>query len=560
MMLTKNKQSSAGFTALEKDNLMFIIIIGLWIISLLYFDPKILTYLHRNTSVISRVSVGAFIVCVNVFWLFGIYHLVIAFFSAFIYRPRNALPQIPVDQSPRAAVLYLTMNDFKEEAALSCLNQDYSAFDVYILDDSTDKEWQSKVDKFISMHKQAKLIRRQKREHFKAGNLNHALERIHAGYEYFAVSDSDGILPEDFLKKLIPFFALDKKIGFVQANQRWNLKQDSEFAKDLGMNTDVHWKYYVPAKDKYGFLMFYGHGAVIRSEAWKEAGGFPHSITEDIVFSSLLREKGYYGIFISDVVCLEDFPQDYKSFRIRNERWLKGTTEYLYKWYPGLLCSNKVSWFEKLDVLISAGVLLQPFVFVLFLLLVSIILPLTAKFFGLHIPLVATFAPLAEVVAAYLSGMYIHTSWTMDFFLIMLVSAFAQFSALMWSIIKDPIKVTRYMGSFLFLCLSSSMASFVNILTIIITGKSRFLVTGVKEKKDTMEHKIIYCFEITLCAFLIFSTFTTGNLWLITVAISVLLNPFVYKAKWDDPVLSAAIYLPFILILAIVLMIAVLLV
>ncbi|MBU4305984.1 MAG: hypothetical protein KJ893_10275, partial [Candidatus Omnitrophica bacterium] len=100
----------------------------------------------------------------------------------------------------------------------------------------------------------------------------------------------------------------------------------------------------------------------------------------------------------------------------------------------------------------------------------------------------------------------------------------------------------------------------MNILTIIITGKSRFLVTGVKEKKDTIEHKIIYCLEITLCAFLIFSTFTTGNLWLITVAISVLLNPFVYKAKWDAPVLSAAIYLPFILILGIVLMIAVLLV
>ncbi|MFH2137681.1 MAG: glycosyltransferase [Candidatus Omnitrophota bacterium] len=452
------------------------------------------------------------------------------------------------------------MNDFREEAICSCLKQDYKNFDVYILDDSTSVEWQAKVDQFIAIHEKAILIRRQTREHFKAGNLNNAFEQLYSRYEYFAVSDSDGILPKDFIGKLLPYFSLDKQIGFVQANQRWNEAQDSEFAKDLGINTDIHWKYYVPAKNMYGFLMFYGHGAIIRSDVWKKAGGFPHTITEDIAFSSVLRENGYYGVFAPEVVCLEDFPIDYKSFRIRNERWIKGTTEYLYKWYPRLLFSRNAPWSEKLDVLVSAGVLLQPFVFILFLLLVSIVLPVTTKLFGLHIPLVATFSPMKAMLATYLSGIYLQTSWTMDFFLIMLIAAFAQFAPLLISLIKDPIKITRYIGSFLFVCLSSSVASFVNILTILITQKSRFLVTGTKKKKDTLEHKIIYLFEIIFCAFLIFSALSTGNLWLLTVAISVFLNPFVYKSHWDDPLLSAAIYLPSLIILLIILMVSAVLV
>lgn len=165
--------------------------------------------------------------------------MVIAFFSVFIAKPKIILPEVETSKCARVAILYLTMNDFREEAVISCLNQDYPDFDVYILDDSADMEWQSRVEQFALLHKRVKVIRRQNRENFKAGNLNHVLEQIHQDYEYFAVSDSDGILPRDFLKKLMPYFAWDKRIGFVQANQRWNPEQNSAFARDLGMNTDL---------------------------------------------------------------------------------------------------------------------------------------------------------------------------------------------------------------------------------------------------------------------------------------------------------------------------------
>ncbi|MDD5457722.1 MAG: glycosyltransferase family 2 protein [Candidatus Margulisbacteria bacterium] len=556
-IMTKRERNPVAITPfLEKDSLMFIIILGLWIMTILHFDPKIIHYLPRNSTLLPKISILIFLVCVDVFWLYGIYHLVIAFFSAFVVKANNIINK-EQGNSDRTAILYLTMNDFREEAVLSCLNQDSDNFNVFILDDSDDRYCREKVDSFITRNNQVRLIRRKARTYFKAGNLNNALSEIYKDYDYFAVSDSDGILPDNFLKTLLPYFKLDKNIGFVQANQRWNPNQESEFAKDLGLNTDVHWKYYLPAKNIYGFLMFYGHGAIIRTDIWKEIGGFPHSITEDLVFSSLVRGKGYIGVFVPEVICLEDYPEDYKSFRIRNERWVKGTTEYLFKWFPKLLLSSKVPWFEKLDVFVSAGILLQPFVFIIFLLIVSVVLPFAAKCFGLYIPLVATFVPLSTAWSTFFAGVYFSSNWTFDFFLMMTIAAFAQFAPLFWSMLKDPIRITRHISCFMFICLSSSIASFINICSIIISRKSNFLVTGIRKKKDTLEHKIIVFVEMIFSVFLVFSTLKTGNVWLVTVPFSVILNPFMYKIKWDNPIFVVVTYLPFVLISMIVILISI---
>lgn len=548
----KNKKS----LILEKDGLMFIIIIGIWIIILLHFDPKILSYLHKQNSFLAKTSIFGFIVCVNIFWLYCVYHLVIAFFSSFLVKPKRLSFKPMIQSKQRIAILYLTMNDFREEAMLSCINQEYSNFDVYILDDSTDIKWKNRVNNFIQKRHKVKLIRRNSRKNYKAGNLNNALEKIYKDYDYFAVSDADGILPTDFLKNLLPYFNVSENVGFVQGNQHWNSKQDSEFAHDLGLNTDMHWQYYVPAKNKYGFLMFYGHGAIIKSDVWKEAGGFPNTVTEDIAFSSILREKGYVGIFVPNVICLEDFPHDYKSFRTRNERWVKGTTEYLYTWYPRLLFSDKVYWFEKLDILLSAGVLLQPFIFIIFLLIVSLLLPATARLFGLHIPLVAAFVPFKEMVATYFSGVYFYTSWSFEFFLLMTITAFAQFASLTLRIIREPIKVARYMGSFVFVCLAVSIATFVNILVFLASERSEFLVTGSKQKKFTLEHWLVICFEIIFGIFLAFSVINTGNIWLLTIVVALLLNPFAYRLKWSNPIFNLLVFSPLILMFLIILIIS----
>jgi cellulose synthase/poly-beta-1,6-N-acetylglucosamine synthase-like glycosyltransferase len=101
-------------------------------------------------------------------------------------------------------------------------------------------------------------------------------------------------------------------------------------------------------------------------------------LSEDLALTSLMRERGYLGLFIPDVICYEDLPHTYPKYLRRQERWIKGTTEYLIKYVPSLLRCRGVGWFEKLDVLLSAGVLLNAAPFLAYLLLVAMVLPSAA--------------------------------------------------------------------------------------------------------------------------------------------------------------------------------------
>jgi len=366
---------------------MFTLIFIIWLILLLYFDPFLLKYISFQNNIIAAAGIIVFVLLLNFFWLISLYHIIVSIFSKFISPPQYE-KKLYSSFTPTAAILYTTMNDFNEEAVLSCVYQNYSNFDVFILDDSTDNKIKKQIDSFVLHYSEkVKLIRRSSKIGYKAGNLNYALNSISKKYDFFAVCDADGILPHNFLSKLLLEFLKDESIAIVQANQRAKVENISVFAQDFAFLTDIHWKYYVPVRSKFGFMMFYGHGAVIRTSVWEEVGGFPETITEDIAFSSIVRTKGYKIVFAPNIICLEEFPRNYCRFRKRNERWVRGTIEYLLKWYPSFLLSKKVAMKEKIDIFLASANLLIALPFFLYLIIVGIMLPFSLPYFKLHIPL-----------------------------------------------------------------------------------------------------------------------------------------------------------------------------
>ncbi|MCG2711639.1 MAG: glycosyltransferase [Candidatus Omnitrophica bacterium] len=127
----------------------------------------------------------------------------------------------------------------------------------------------------------------------KAGNINNALKQIDS-FEYFSISDADSILPKSYITGLLPYFK-DKQIAFMQARQESNPEQKSTFAQHLGYQVSLHCDYYMKTKNRYGHMMFYGHAAILRTDVYHEAGGFPEIATEDRAYSMLIRAKGYVG-------------------------------------------------------------------------------------------------------------------------------------------------------------------------------------------------------------------------------------------------------------------------
>jgi cellulose synthase/poly-beta-1,6-N-acetylglucosamine synthase-like glycosyltransferase len=434
----------------------------------------------------STIIIVSFIFFIGFAWLYGFYNIFVIVYALiykrFVHKPEKVLTQVSLIHAPEVAILYTTYNDFVLESVMSCIQQDYPNFKVYILDDSTEKDYMDTIDLLAEQHPQlVTVVRRADRVGFKAGNMNHGLEHF-AKEKYFAIADADEILPSDFLKKLVPVMESDEKCGFVQANHRANPESQSKLSEALGIGIDIHWKYYQPLRNEYGFVMFLGHGALLSRKCWEEIGGFPHIVSEDLGFAIHAREKGYRGRFVEDVICYEDFPDSVRSFRVRHMKWTRGTCEFLKEKSVFLLRSKNITWQEKLDILFPTLNLPLTLIYFLFMIVANLLLPL---YFGVRQDLTFEVGSSILVMPIYALPSGFEGIYTIDFFLITMLTFFAPVLCFIVDMWKTPVKLIRFISHSTALYAALGPLSSIGVLTYMISGKAIFLVTGDKNQASS---------------------------------------------------------------------------
>jgi membrane glycosyltransferase len=133
----------------------------------------------------------------------ALHHL--TFQLAGLWKRKSAASEPPA-RDTRFAILYVTCDDFQDDACLSCVKQDYPAglFQVLICDDSSEKrQYRQRIDEFRESNPQVVVVRRAPNADFKAGNLNNAFaNHIPPEIEWVVVADADEILPSDYLWSL----------------------------------------------------------------------------------------------------------------------------------------------------------------------------------------------------------------------------------------------------------------------------------------------------------------------------------------------------------------------
>jgi cellulose synthase/poly-beta-1,6-N-acetylglucosamine synthase-like glycosyltransferase len=401
----------------SKSNLMYLSLLTVWVLILLRFNPRLFSlFAEADGSLSAKITLTLFILCLYIFWLFGCYYIMLFVFTL-LSKKILTLPSLKPSEQPKVAILYLTMNDFQYEAAFSCVTQEYQNYHLFILDDSNEKDTITEVDRFKEKFlEKVTVIRRKNRRGFKAGSINNALRNHILDFPYFAIIDSDGIIPNDFLKRLMPYFRLDEGVGFVQGSHRPNPTQKSKFASDLALGIIPLWTIYFGPRNDYGFVIFLGHGGIVRRDVWKIVGGFPEVVSEDLAFSSKIAELGYRGYFVGDIVSYEDFPESYPQLRKQQEKYVKGGCEYLHKYLPSFLKSKSVTWFEKLDVLLSCSTLFLPAFYIFFLLIFCLMLP---YFFAEIKPIsLFLFDSQIRVGSTYVLKESFNSIWRWDFYIV----------------------------------------------------------------------------------------------------------------------------------------------
>ncbi len=439
------------------------------------------------------------------------------------------------EAKPPVAILYTCMNDVKEEAIASCIGQDYPHYDLYILDDSPDLEERKRVDfvrkKYSGNGVQIYIIRRKERTGFKAGNLNNALRQLVNRYAYFCIVDADEIIPKIFLSEIVAIALGNKDLGFVQAAHSQYGK--TVYSKQTGDSIDLHWSYFLPARNLFGFVYSYGHGVLFSSNALMRIGGFPESVSEDIAVSTKLREAGYQGYFAYDIKSYEETPPTYQSFRRKNRKIVSGTLDFFREFYPSFFQSHNITLLEKIDLFIALSVIYLPVLFVGLLTVLYGILPILLKFDysqSIHlqqfqIP-IQIFRPLQN--------------W--DSIAFLLFTVFAPLCYLIPNAIHSPVKVIFYTLRIGTIHLSICLHTVRTVLKWAITRKSSFTATGDRTYQTTISFDNIMEGLFGICV--IIAGYLLGSICLIAVGFSLALVPILVKNNLEGKFTPLLITLP----------------
>jgi len=267
--------------------------------------------------------------------------------AAGIWEHPEHLPQITT-QIP----LYNELN-VAERVIRATASMEYpeDKHEVQVLDDSIDETCQ-KVDEVAEeLRKQGidiSVIRRSDRTGYKAGALEEGTKA--AKGELLTVFDSDFVPKPDFLKRMLPYFLNDPKVGLVQARWGHINRDQSLFTRTQSLGIDGHFIVEQSARSFSGLYMnFNGTAGIWRKQTIIDAGGWKHdTLTEDLDLSYRAQLAGWKATFIPGVVVPAEVPATVAAFKSQQFRWAKGSIQTALKLLPTLIRSD-LSIFQKIQ-------------------------------------------------------------------------------------------------------------------------------------------------------------------------------------------------------------------
>jgi cellulose synthase (UDP-forming) len=199
------------------------------------------------------------------------------------------------------------------------------ALEILVLDDSSDGTSalaQAKVDQCAARGVNIRLIRRENRKAYKAGNLVHGIRQ--SSGEFFAIFDADFVPPEDFLLKTVPCFQ-DPRLGFLQTGIGYENRDVSFLTRFQAMEMG-HQQYVTVGLSEDGDMAsLSGSSCVWRKTCIEALGGWnATTVTEDVDLGYRAQFGNWKYAFLRNVVSMSVLPETVSAFRVQRERWGRG--------------------------------------------------------------------------------------------------------------------------------------------------------------------------------------------------------------------------------------------
>lgn len=274
----------------------------------------------------------------------------------FAYHAWNPLERQPVPLRTYPMVdIFVTVVDeplwILRRTLIGCINQKYpkDRYRVYVLDDGHRAEVEQLVASLDCGY-----ITREKRDHAKAGNLNHALKETNGAL--IAIFDVDHVPTADFLRDTVGFFE-DEQVAFVQTPHHFYnpdvFQKNLQNGEILKNEQDFFYRVLQSGRDRHNSAFFAGSCGLFRRRPLEEVGGFrTETVTEDIHTSMMIHAKGYRSCYLNKVLAVGLMPETFESSIKQRIRWATGHLQILFRSNPftmrGLAFPQRIGYFASI--------------------------------------------------------------------------------------------------------------------------------------------------------------------------------------------------------------------
>lgn len=234
------------------------------------------------------------------------------------------------DAAPLVDVFICTFNEsatILERTIMGARALDHPRVRVWLLDDGR-REWV----RTIAQHRGIGYITRQNNEHYKAGNLNNALEHVRGlsqRADFVAVFDADFIPRPSFIRRTLALMH-DQKVGLVQTPQYFYNPDPFQYVFGAFWPDEQRSWFDVrlPSLDAVGAATCCGTSFLVRAKALDALGEFPvESVCEDTLTSLKLRRLGWQTAYLHEVQSVGLAPEGVMEFITQRTRWGLGGLE-----------------------------------------------------------------------------------------------------------------------------------------------------------------------------------------------------------------------------------------
>ena len=232
---------------------------------------------------------------------------------------------IPTFNEPLSVVRY---------TALAAINIDWpiDKLNVWILDDGNREEF-----RLFAEEAGIGYMARGDNKYAKAGNINHALERVSA--PFVAIFDCDHVPTRSFLQVTLGWFLRDKNLGVLQTPHHFYspdpFERNLEQFRIIPNEGELFYGIVQDGNDFWNSTFFCGSCAVLRRSALNEIGGIAvETVTEDAHTSLRMQMRGWNSAYINIPQAAGLATESLGGHVKQRIRWARGMVQILRRENP----------------------------------------------------------------------------------------------------------------------------------------------------------------------------------------------------------------------------------